>query len=64
MIGNPVNESGYLLTGVNKDNSNNYTYRGVEILKEESIENLKQYVYEASGRQKGESDRGIDGAGL
>lgn len=47
MIGNPVNESGYLLTGVNKDNSNNYTYRGVEILKEESIENLKQYVYEA-----------------
>lgn len=47
MIGNPVNESGYLLTGVDKDNSNNYTYRGVEILKEESIENLKQYVYEA-----------------
>ena len=47
MSGNPVNESGYLLTGVNKDNSNNYTYRGVEILKEESIENLKQYVYEA-----------------
>ena len=57
MIGNPVNESGYLLTGVDKDNSNNYTYRGVEILKEESIENLKQYVYEAgatpsSGEEK------------
>lgn len=42
-----VNKSGYLLTGVNKNDSNNYTYREVEIPKEESITNLKQYVYEA-----------------
>ena len=47
MIGKTVNKSGYLLTGVNKNDSNNYTYREVEIPKEESITNLKQYVYEA-----------------
>lgn len=46
MTGKNVNKSGYLLTGVDKNSSGNYTYRGVEIPKEESIENLKQYVYE------------------
>lgn len=43
---NSVNESGYLLTGVGQNSNGNYTYRGVEIPEEKSIENLKQYVYE------------------
>lgn len=40
-----VNKSGYLLTGVNVENGT-YKYRGVEIPEENSISNLKQYVYE------------------
>lgn len=40
-----VNESGYLLTGVNKNASGKYTYRGVEIKQETDKSGLKQYVY-------------------
>ena len=43
--GESVNKSGYLLTGVNVENGT-YKYRGVEIPEENSISNLKQYVYE------------------
>lgn len=43
--GEPVNESGYLLTGVGKSASGTYTYRGVEILTEEDKDGLKQNVY-------------------
>ena len=44
-----VNKSGYLLTGVNVENGT-YKYRGVEIPEENSISNLKQYVYEPEAR--------------
>lgn len=43
--GNPVNESGYLLTGVDKNAEANYTYKGVKILEENSKEGLQQKVY-------------------
>ena len=42
--GNSVNESGYLLTGVEK-NGSDYKYRGVKIEGEDSKEGLKQNVY-------------------
>ena len=43
--GNTVNTSGYLLTGVDKNESGNYTYRGVEIVEENDSEGLQQNVY-------------------
>lgn len=43
--GNHVNESGYLLTGVGKNASGNYTYKGVEILEENNEEGLQQKLY-------------------
>ena len=39
----PINESGYLLTGVKEELGGGYSYRGIDIIKEE--ETLKQYVY-------------------
>ena len=46
--GEAVNDSGYLLTGVNKS-GDKYYYRGVEILSREDGANLKQNVYLPSG---------------
>ncbi len=43
--GKIVNESGYLLTGVDKNVAGNYTYRGVEIKEENDKEGLEQNVY-------------------
>lgn len=43
--GNTVNESGYLLTGVDKDAQGNYTYKGVKIVEENNKEGLQQKVY-------------------
>ena len=40
----PVNMSGYLLTGVSGDDTNGYSYKGVKIV-EENGNNLKQNVY-------------------
>lgn len=42
--GTPINESGYLLTGVS-NSMGRYYYRGVEIVEENNKEELKQYVY-------------------
>lgn len=46
MIGNSVNKSGYLLSGVAKNTDGSYSYKGVKI-KEESMSDvgLQQYVY-------------------
>ncbi len=41
--GNPINESGYLLTGVEKEPGGGYSYRGIDIMEEEKT--LEQYVY-------------------
>lgn len=44
--GQPVNKSGYLLSGVSEKTAGVYKYKGVEIIKEyNSKEGLKQYVY-------------------
>ncbi len=43
--GKNVNESGYLLSSVDKNVAGNYTYRGVEIKEENNKEGLKQNVY-------------------
>lgn len=40
----PVNMSGYLLTGVSGDNTNGYSYKGIKIVQENG-NNLKQNVY-------------------
>lgn len=40
-----VNDSGYLLTGVEKIDDDDYKYKGVEIIEENDKEGLKQYVY-------------------
>lgn len=42
--GSPINESGYLLTGVEKT-SGGYSYRGIEIIEENNKNYLKQNVY-------------------
>ncbi|MCI8443914.1 MAG: hypothetical protein HFJ37_01850 [Clostridia bacterium] len=41
----PIHESGYLLTGVDKNANGKYTYRGVEIIEETGKQGLKQNVY-------------------
>lgn len=46
MNGNAIDESGYLLTGVEyNDVSGKYTYRGVEIVEENNKPGLKQNIY-------------------
>ena len=51
-----VNKSGYLLTGVNVENGT-YKYRGVEIPEENSISNLKQYVYEPEAKPSSSEEK-------
>lgn len=56
--GTPVNESGYLLTGVDK-NGTSYKYRGVTIINENNREGLVQFVYRQGGTPSLPSEKQI-----
>ena len=62
---NPVNEAGYLLTGVDRtgtEGNYKYTYNGVEIIQENDKEGLKQNIY-VEGDNSGENNKKIQFTG-